>query len=386
MNSGQVLRVLVEFTSNTTTLPGLQIYALTSSAQTVAYSDYRSPDSSILGGSIRLSAQGSTVRNSYFRVNFVPSEVTYIPVLLRAPRETPIRDLAESMKCQIGFDDETDTNVFKSESLHLNGEGSEVDWFVVGIIRFVRDLSDQLVEVQFKDVSSFPSRTGEIEPQLQELIEVFETDQSDEEGWKVLRSFEAEISPKTIASRNSGVSPRATLRRSLGGMGDGAVTFAPVSPALSNRTEAVCRGCELKDLEIQALKFQLVQKESELKMQPASSSADTLASSGIGGSVKHLAEELSKLRDREADLLTTIEKQKILIEQLRMARQNSLVEKLVADSDMMFTDHIKEPELRKDTDVAVQLVQQEELIVAIKEQLLKLSSQVKNGLRIRALN
>lgn len=383
MNSGQVLRVLVEFTSNTTTLPGLQIYALTSSAQTVAYSDHMSPESSILGGSIRLSAQGSTVRSSYFRVNFVPSEVTYMPVLFRAPREMPIRDFAESMKCQIGFDDETDTNVFESESLHLNGEGSEVDWFVVGIIRFIRDLSDRLVEVQFKDVSSFPSRTGDIEPQLQELIEVFETDQPDEEGWKVLRSFEGEISPKTIASRNSGASPRATLSRSLGGMGDGAVTFAPVSPALSN---GMCRGCELKDLEIQALKFQLVQKESELKMQPGTSSANTLASSGIGGSVKHLSEELSKLRDREADFLTTIEKQKILIEQLRMARQSSLVEKLVTDSYMMFTDDIKGPELRKDTDVAVQLVQQEELIVAIKEQLLKLSSQVKNGLRIRALN
>lgn len=92
-------------------------------------------------------------------------------------------------------------------------------------------------------------------------------------------------------------------------------------------------------------------------------------------------EEIEILKDERNELLIIIEKQEILIENLRKERREGLVSGLVGPETLSVLPSVDDT----GTSLESLLRTQEDLIGSIKQHLVKLSSQVKTGQRMRAM-
>jgi hypothetical protein len=341
------------------TPPGLQVYAFSNSLNLVGYSDYRKSSDAFLGECIKIERGQISIA-----FDSITSDVVYLPIIIRVPAEESIFNTSThcEYKCQVGIE------CFKSEKLTLE-DGSDVDWMVLGVLCLRRkEGSLTLSRIDWKDVSSFPERPGDFIHQLKDLIDSLQSEPITSESWSTLWVANSETessdisSPRTVASN----SPKNT----------GTITFAPGSPT------GHCRECSLKDIEILALKHSMEQKAEEVrKLSQVKSSFSPRSVDRVAD----LSNEIERMREREKEMLLAFETQKILIDRLRHEKKISLCDNLVGEAIPMTSDDLVRTGLKTDLDVAVQLVQQEELIVAIKDQMLKLMNQIKNRYRLREI-
>ena len=346
-----------ERSENSGPLPSIQVFGFSDNLNLIGYSDYHKSEDCILAGSVRIQ-QGQVS----IAIDSLLSDVEYIPIIIRVPSEGSVFESARNciFKCEVLND------FFQSEKLSLQ-DGGTVDWMVLGVLVFRRKEDNLTVSrVELKDVSSFPERHGDVIHQLKNLIESISEESSTSDGWCTLfvaNTDSESSSPRTVAS----ASPKQ----------NGTITFAPGSPLIK------CRDCHLKDLEISTLKYSLEQKDAEIRKATESGAG---RSPRTNQTISELSMELERLREKERETLLTIDKQNILIDRLRVERRSNLHEELLGDAISMSNKDIKTVGLKTNLDLAVQLVQQEELVIAIKEQLSKLVHQSKNVYRLRELN
>ncbi|EER01783.1 hypothetical protein Pmar_PMAR015525 [Perkinsus marinus ATCC 50983] len=111
-------------------------------------------------------------------IDQLPLQIKYIAVLCRrSPDGHPLSEAAKSMNYYVGYE-----GVGEEEPLVTVEEvpfsESDVDWFVIGVLIVDRDAAGQVMAVYARNVCSFPQEMGEVDTQLQGLIE----DTSDEVG------------------------------------------------------------------------------------------------------------------------------------------------------------------------------------------------------------
>jgi hypothetical protein len=140
-------------------------------------------------------------------------------------------------------------------------------------------------------------------------------------------------------------------------------TFAPVTPSFSSMAPG-CHNCTLLEAQLNA---------ARKEVRPPPTQDD---------------EELTKLRQKVSELKDKTLKQDILLEKLRKERKEVLLNQLVGeDLDRRNSpggSHLQDDEVDETTqahleprNLSVEMEQQETLIMSIKEQLLKLSSQIR---------
>ena len=115
---------------------------------------------------------------------------------------------------------------------------------------------------------------------------------------------------------------------------------------------------------------------SEFQFVHSFSSGDI--ASGLRGM---LVSDTEKLRDEIRELKLKVTKQEILIDKLRRDRKEGIVSDLVGPDTELVVQAVTDSE---EKDVDVLLDSQENLISSIKQQIVRISNQIKTGQRMRA--
>jgi hypothetical protein len=259
-------------------MPALQVFAMNDEGQVMASSPSDIRFGSICRGGI--SWRNSTVE---FLEELAPTGAKFFPIIIHEPSRAKL----------VGYSLFNNQNqlLFKGDPVDLT-QGNMADWFVVSLGRF----RSQDGVMEFKNISSFPNTSGDVVPQLKDLVHWIQNGDPAErtEGW-----IACDLT-KTITVHDG----------------------------------QVCSECERKDEKIRSLQLQ-------------------------------------------------IEKQNILIEKLRKERRTGFVSDLIGPETL---DVLPDDSDEKETNVEKLLQTQDELIGSIKEQILKLSNQIKNGQRLRAIS
>lgn len=181
IRAGRINRVFFELNVEPVDEPGissdkqLQIFCLSSRRTLMSYSDYRKPTGDIFSGSIRLAVQSTNVYSCVVDLNNLPIDVDCIVFVLRIIGASAMPcTQASTFSYRVQFEDSlkrTSSPVPLATAVNLQQFDQLVDWFCVGLLKFGRDSSGAIDRLLFKDISSFPPRSGDLVFQLQELLE-----------------------------------------------------------------------------------------------------------------------------------------------------------------------------------------------------------------------
>ncbi len=178
--------------------PAIQVYAFSPEAHVMGTTDYHADSGSILEGAIKVSHP----RRMYFEVTINPAVLEetvcrMVPVIVRVGTHRLVPDAV------LGLDYSVSVPNFPSSSIDIKsvilcGEGSRVDWFVVGIVGL--DSSTSPVSIFWKDVCSFPTHKGDIVPQLKLLLSSLDSGgggsfSAKKEGWRLLTQAQVKECP-----------------------------------------------------------------------------------------------------------------------------------------------------------------------------------------------
>jgi len=258
------------------TPPQLQIYALQADGKVIAASTIGQSFGSLLSGSVTW--RQTSVE---FIHHLMGSDGLFFPIIIHRPENAGLVEFA--LTNNVG------QHIYMSDPVDLS-TGKGVDWFVVCLALW------QNGHLKFKNVCSFPNASGDVVPQLQDLVSWVSSDEDSQTDWIDTHTV---MAPKILST--------------------------------------VCKNCTKKDEEMRALKLE-------------------------------------------------IEKQTILIKKLREERKNGFVSDLVGPDTLIGALDDELLDAKEDTQVDKLLQTQEELIGSIKQHIVKLSNQIKNGQRMRAIS
>ena len=407
MKDSSILLSRIDFANSESSPASVQVYAFSQSGAVLGYSDYRKPDGSIMSGSITWSKaiQSTCIR---FHMDLLPAEVVYVHIIARVPTSTRLSDASEAAQHSLAYEDLP--MLARFDPVPFTGEGSDVDWFVFGVLVIERDSMKRISRLGFRDISAFPNNRGEVVLQLKDLIQSIKGESLSGDEWTSIPIPAALIATPIPYLNDPPFSPAVSSPRTIASplvkpiLGSGTMTFAPGSPVASppkketsggTMTVApgspaiispptvghMCSGCRIKDDECRALRAQLLQAQAELRVRHVSGTGEDRAS------VVELTESVLRLHEANTELEDKLIKQAILIERLRKERRSGLVAELVGPEELMFALSGDGAELNEEKlDGALQMQQQADLIGGIKDQLRKLANQIHNGQRLRAMN
>ncbi|KAF4676690.1 hypothetical protein FOL47_005641 [Perkinsus chesapeaki] len=167
-------------------MPAIQCLTF-SDTTLIQKSDHRQLSSSLHGGAIEtdLAAEGSL---AVLRVHLasLDSQVKYIAALCRAAEGQVLSAAAKAMNYYVGYEGVEEDPLLTVEDVPLAEDDANVDWFVIGVAELhppnarqhilqilivERGPRGKITSVHARNVCSFPQQTGEVESQLQGLIE-----------------------------------------------------------------------------------------------------------------------------------------------------------------------------------------------------------------------
>lgn len=319
--------------------PCPQLFAFSEAGDILGFSDHRKLKGSIFSNAVSWDTLSPTKFQFEIRLNQLPSEAAFFPILLRVAKAGEGNNLfssAQLVQYSLTYKDSAAVSnpIFKTEAVSLAEDEGQLDWFVLGLLAKNNITSSIL----FRDVSSFPASKGDVESQLRDLIEGSVDDLN--EG---------------LGTKSEGWYPVPWEQNK-----EQVPTFAPVTPSFSSMAPG-CHNCSILEAQLNAARKQ---------MRPT-----------------HDDEELTKLRQKVSELKDKTLKQDILLEKLRKERREVLLNQLVGQdldrSNSSGGSHQQDDELDESQarleprNLSVEMEQQETLIMSIKEQLLKLSSQIR---------
>ena len=349
----------VELTGVRNVTPSIQLFVFTDSGEVLGFSDYTKSTGSILTGAISWDMLSARLYQFEIHLDLIPTKGEVFPILIRVPKSGNLFSVAESAQYTVFYKEKPSEPIFETDPVSLAEDDGELDWFVLGALLVNRDALKKISSILFRDVSSFPGTKGDIAGQLRDLVESLLEDQ--DEGLAVGDGWYPLAVPAALRDlANVKIPQMKALNR------EEVPTFAPATPTFSPPPD--CHNCAILQAQLKARK--------ELT-SPRSSREDN--------------QEILTLRKKVSELEDKSQKQEILLEKLRKERQEVLVTQLVGgshDQEESLADNADDEDASCSKDpasFASQMQEQELLIMSIKEQLLKLSSQIRNGQRIRAI-
>jgi len=342
--------------------PAIQLFIFTEAGEVIGSSDYKKPKGSMLSDAVVWDMLAPTKFQFEIRLDLVPAAGMFFPILVRVRKSGNLFTVAQAVQYSLHMKDSPSKPIFTTDPVSLAEDDGELDWFVLGVVVVDRNAVKKVASILFRDVSSFPATKGDVASQLKELVGSVLDDlsegQIEGEGW-----YSVPVPPElTDLSSPTASEPSASSSSSSASSEEGMIaTFGPGTPTFSPPPD--CANCAI-------LLAELKSKRSE----------DIAKSEGI--------EEVAKLREKLAELEQRSLKQEIMIEKLRSERKQVLVTQLVGEENLTDpnTDELDQPSATSHNKNVIDAVaDQEILIMSIKEQLLKLSSQIRNGQRIRAI-
>ena len=368
-------------------VPGLQLFAFDEALSILDSSDFRNTEGEFLGHSVSWNLRGPESYTARIDTQRIPSNCTMILLVTRVSSALCVKDLASSMGYTLEVVGDSSVQVC---GLDLTFDSGETDWFVAGALVFDRRIPSRIL---FKDISSFPDSRGNVINQIRDLARTLGREVPPPEitlpNWYVLWDELRPISPPTdtstdrtaflvshkipyldepIVSGDPTTSPRnmVPIHRPHSAINESVpvVTFAPPSPTREHVTSP-CAHCL-------SMKNRIVQLESALyHMNENTNGPDSLV------------EENKLLKDKVAELEVQLKAADILITKLKQVRTST--EQFGFDftpTDVNIPDfsHMKVPER-----FTANLKLQEDLLVSLKEQVMRINSQVHLGRRLRGI-
>jgi len=213
MEKGPTVNFVIKFrklgSEDNDEYPGIQLFAFNESAYVTSFSDFRKHSGSIFGGAIVWEPVEDGKFIIKISVDSLPAECKMIPILIRVSTAYAIPQFAGSMTYTFSASG-MDSSVHV-DSVDLTVQGSNVDWFVSGVLSIDRDPTDGIpTRVLFRDISSFPENRGDVVNQLKDLVHTLLSEISltnfptnTEDGWYVfdtIRAAEIVTSPAPVES------------------------------------------------------------------------------------------------------------------------------------------------------------------------------------------
>ena len=370
-------------------VPGLQIFAFDRAGSMLESSDFRKSEGSFLGHSVSWKLAGRQSYLAEFDTNKIPTSCNLLLVLVRVSSSLSVSDLASAMSYTLAVTGDSSVQV---GGLDLAFQSSQADWFITGAIMFDRNSVHRIL---FKDISSFPGTRGNVLGQVRDLAQDIGREVPPPginlPNWYVLWDQSRPISPSsdTVADRtailtshkipylddpvvrgDSTTSPRNMIcsphhRISTTSESPRALTFAPPSPYRPT-SPTYCLKC-------QSLKTRVTELESILSQLDSCSTGPD-----------QLVEENNSLKDRISELEVQLRAADILIEKLKQVR---------ASTDQFGFDFSSQGSLdipdyshmEVSHQFAANLKLQEELLISVKEQVMRINNQVNLGRRLRGI-
>ena len=352
--------------------PGIQIFALDSGSSILDSSDYRKADGSLFGNGVSWKQAEHESYIAEIDPKQLPSHCQVILILARVSGSLSLRDLATSMSYTLKASCDSSVRVEGSDLTFKEGDS---DWFIVGAV--VMDRSPQ-PRILMKDISSFPETRGNVIGQLRDMVqsalrEVPPSGISLPNWYVVWDPSRRTPTPMNdlsvdrtaiLTSRrvpyldepNSCTSPRSNMHQSGVELNESCpvMTFAPSSP---NRTCGKCR----------SLLMHITQLEKAL---------------GHSLGSEKLVAENNALRDRISDLEIQLQVAENLVDKLKQVQQSTdfLGFASVSQSKLPDLSHLDAPE-----QFSANLKLQEDLLVSVKEQVMRIGNQLSLGQRLRGI-
>ena len=364
--------------------PGLQVFALNESCAVVDSSDYRCSSGAFLGGSVswKLSSRDSYVAE--INVAQVPDSCAMMLFVVRVSSSLFVRDLADSMSYSVSAAVDSAVQV---SGMDLTFSGGDVDWFIVSAIVFEKSVSPRVL---LKDISSFPQTRGNVINQIKEsahsvLREVppptislsnwytLWTDSKKEESadtTAILMSKNVPYMDDPIVEGDGTTSPRNLLTSELVDHHAPVVTFAPPSPTHKSPVApgVPCQKCHVLSDRVLELERTLMYSDPDHR----------------------LSKENDILREQIKDLQIRLTVAETLVDKLKQVQHSS--ESFGYDISNSF--NVNDAENQKQFDyshlpvaeqVSCHLKVQEDLLVSVKEQVMKINNQLTLGRRLRGI-
>ncbi len=354
--------------SGETPPPGIQLFAFDSSTSILESSDFRKSNGTFFGNGLSWNKVEYDSYTAEIDTKQLPSHCQIIVLLARVSSSLSMRDLAHSMSYSLSVSDDLSVRVNRVDLTFTEGNS---DWFIVGAVVFNRSSS---FRVLMKDISSFPETRGNVIGQLRDLVQST-LREAPPCGislpnwylvWDSSRKNDCPMNESSVdrtailTSRkipylddpNPSTSPRSIMHaHQSGGVLD---ESCPTSP---NKNCARCRT--------------LMTRISQLEI--------ALGHTDVS---QNLVAENNALRDRIAELEIQLQVTENLVEKLKQVHQTTehLGFAPVAQSGVPDFSH-----LGTSQQFSANLKLQEDLLVSVKEQVMRIGNQLSLGQRLRGI-